>query len=210
MNQSELLLLATICFVAMISPGPDFLLVTKNALLYSKRTALATAYGIVCGCLVHATYCVLGLAIILTQSVVLFSTIKFAGALYLIYLGLKGITAKAEPRQGALAASMDVPRDLTPRRAFMQGFLCNVLNPKLAIFLLSLFTQFIAVDASIQEKVTVAGVFLLEAFIYWPTLTLALQARQIKSAFARTQHVLDRVCGALLIYLGVRVAVQPN
>lgn len=88
MNVS-LVLLILICFIGMISPGPDFLLVTKNALLYPKRQALATAFGIVSGCLFHATYCILGLGLIITQSILIYTIIKYAGACYLIYLGFK-------------------------------------------------------------------------------------------------------------------------
>src|SRR5471030_649289 len=94
----SLLMLISICFIGMVSPGPDFLLVTKNALLYPRRQALATALGVVSGCLFHASYCILGLAFIITQSIMLYTTIKYAGACYLIYLGIKGLKSRSIPK----------------------------------------------------------------------------------------------------------------
>lgn len=204
---NDLVLLATICCIAMVSPGPDFILVTRNSLLYPRSQALATALGIVSGCLVHATYCILGLALIITKSVILFSLIKYAGACYLVYLGLKGLFSKSQSPE---TRTTNEAKKLSIREAFVQGFLCNLLNPKLAVFLLSIFTQFISVDANILQKSAVAGIFVLEAAIYWPLLVLLLQWKVISKTFSRVQLYLDRVCGAVLIGLGVRVAVARD
>lgn len=193
--------------VAMVSPGPDFVLVTKNALMYPRKQALMTALGIVSGCIAHASYCIVGLAVVITQSVLLFSVIKYAGACYLIYIGLKGVLSRSGK------TTIIESRAVTPisnTNAFVQGFLCNLLNPKLAVFLLSLFTQFISVDASMHDKALVAGVFVIESALYWPLLVLLLQQRFIRKAFSEMKGILDRVCGALLIYLGVRVALSRD
>ena len=202
---STLNLLIVVCFFAMISPGPDFLLVTRNALRYPRAKALATAFGIVAGCFVHATYCILGIAFVITQSVVLFSTVKYAGAGYLIYLGVKGLCAKKE----SLPVQQQQPKDeISVRQAFVEGLLCNVLNPKLAVFLLSLFTQFIAIDANLGEKLLVCGVFIGESALYWPTLVLALQSRAVRQTYSRAKLAVDRLCGGLLLYLGLKVALS--
>ena len=198
-------LLAVICFIAMVSPGPDFLLVTRNALRYPRREAFLTAMGIVAGCLVHATYCTLGLALIVTKSVLLFSLIRYAGAAYLIYLGVNGLLAK---RAAAVETTLAAPESASPRQAFLQGFLCNVLNPKLAVFLLSLFTQFISADATIGDKIMVSTIFVTESAIYWPTVVLLLQSPLTRRLFASAQGYVDRICGAVLILLGLRVALE--
>lgn len=203
--ENTFLLLAIVCFVAMISPGPDFVLVTRNALLYPRSQALATAVGIVCGCLLHATYCILGLAVIIAQSVILFSAIKYVGAGYLIYLGVKSLFASTTPDSTTQVLRLNTMPSV--REAFFQGFLCNILNPKLAMFLLSLFTQFIDVGASTADKVRVASIFIGESVVYWPLLVLLLQSPAIRGLFASMKVVLDKVCGALLVYLGLRVAL---
>jgi RhtB (resistance to homoserine/threonine) family protein len=202
----DLSLLAFVCFVAMVSPGPDFVIVTRSALCYGRPQALATALGVVSGCIVHATFCVVGLAILISKSVLIFSSIKYAGACYLIYLGIQGLRS---PRQGT-ARSSELKRAESNQpsiaRAYVDGLLCNLLNPKLVLFLLSLFTQFISPDASAFSKAIVAAVFVAEACIYWPLLSLVLQKECIRNIFNSTKLWLDRVCGVLLCALGLRVA----
>lgn len=204
---SQIIVLALICFVSMLSPGPDFILVTRNSLLLPRRQALATALGIITGCFVHATYCVLGLAVIITQSVMLFSVLKYAGGCYLIYLGIKCLFARPAPD---VEAAANGATHIGTGQAFRQGLLCNLLNPKLAVFLLSLFTQFISADATWQQKALVAGVFAGEALIYWPLLVVLLQRPEIRAGFGRFRLYIDRVCGALLVGLGLRVVFSRS
>lgn len=203
----SLLLLIMICFIGMISPGPDFLLVSKNAFLYPRRQALATAFGIVTGGLFHATYCILGLALIITQSIVLYTTIKYAGACYLIYLGLKGLKSKQSATTHQNFSSM---KNITVSRAYIEGVLCNALNPKLAVFLLSLFTQFVSMNASIGDKALVSGIFVAESALYWPLLVLFLQSDNVRKVFTNFQAALGRVFGGLLVYVGIRVMLSTD
>lgn len=207
MSPETLLLLATVCFFAMISPGPDFVVVTRNALAYPLKPALATAAGIAAGCVLHATYCLIGLAVVISQSIVAFSAIKLAGACYLVYLGIKGLRSAAGKAGQEYGIKKQQP---TCGRAFLEGFFCNALNPKCAVFLLSLFTQFITAEATLLEKVQVATVFVLESAIYWPLLVLLLQRGNVREFMARWRQSIDRTCGALLVALGVRVALARD
>ncbi len=208
MLMNNVILISSVCFVAMVSPGPDFLLVTKNALSYSLKCGLATAAGIIAGCSVHASYCLLGLAFLITKSVITFSVIKHVGALYLIYLGIKSLRSEKLPEE-RVPGIID-KRDLSIKEAFVQGFLCNLLNPKLAVFLLSLFTQFIPINATFREKSVVASIFIVESVIYWPLVVLILQVSVIKNLFSSMQNALGKFCGALLVILGIRVICQEN
>jgi len=206
MAAAELIILAGICFLGMLSPGPDFILVTRNAITQPRAQALATAFGIVAGCIIHATYCMLGLAWIITQSILIYSTIRYLGAAYLIYIGVKSLFAKKSSAESPIKS----PPELSVRAAFMQGFLCNVLNPKLAVFLLSLFTQFITPTASLGQKAIVTGVFFTESALYWPILVLALQLPGIREALQNAQSTINKICGAVLIALGIRVALSRS
>lgn len=207
MTAASAMLLSSICFIAMASPGPDFILVTRNSVTYPRKQALATAFGVVSGCIIHASYCIMGLALLITRSIVLFSAIKYAGACYLIYLGFRGLTWR--PGMHAPVQRM-ASRELSVSGAFMQGFLCNVLNPKLAIFLLSLFTQFISADASIADKCAVAVIFVAEALLYWPLLALILQSAVVRRTFEDSRVYLERACGAVLLTLGMRIALSRD
>jgi RhtB (resistance to homoserine/threonine) family protein len=207
MSWESALALSAICFFAMASPGPDFIVVTRSAIAYPRKQALVTALGIAAGCLLHAGYCIVGLAVIVAQSIVVFSFIKYAGAAYLIYLGFKGLTAQDGKNQSEAAP---VPRSPSMSSAFVEGFLCNALNPKCALFLLSLFTQFISPDASFLAKTQVAAIFVIESLLYWPLLVLLLQLRQVRMFFTQWRTTMDRLCGALLVALGLRVALSRN
>jgi len=99
-----------------------------------------------------------------------------------MYLGLKGLKSKGLAKE-EIHSEPRLP-ELKPAKAFRQGLLCNLLNPKLAVFLLSLFTQFIRVDANLQDKSLVAGIFVCEAAFYWPLLVFLLQSKHIKSLFS--------------------------
>jgi len=201
---NDLTVLATICLVAMIRPGPDFILVTKNALSCDKPQALATALGVVAGTIIHATYCILGLALVITQSVVAFSIVKYAGAAYLFYLGVMGLRSKSAKRSDQLRNTPS--RNISIAKAFSEGFLCNLLNPKLAVFLISLFTQFVSIDAVLGDKLVIAAIFVGENALYWPSLALVLQSQAVRQIFYRVQGHIDRICGALLVGLGAKVA----
>jgi RhtB (resistance to homoserine/threonine) family protein len=204
---TNLLLLTTLCFIGMVSPGPDFLLVTKNSLMHSKRLAMATALGIITGCVFHATYCILGLALIFTQSSIVYSILKYLGACYLIYLGVKGLRSSVPKLQ---QQEPPLKSDMTFFKAYSEGVLCNALNPKLAIFLLSLFTQFVSVDATIGEKGIVAGIFVGESLLYWPLLVIFLQSSWVRKFFLRSQQFLSKIFGALLISLGLSVLLRAD
>ncbi len=204
----DISLLSLICVVAMVSPGPDFLLISRNALRYPAAQAFATAAGVVASCCLHSLFCVLGLAIIVTRSVLLFSLLKYFGACYLMYLGVKSLLSK-HARASMPDSSRSFP-EISVRAAFAQGFLCNFLNPKLAIFLLSLFTQFISVKATMHDKAIVAGVFLTESAIYWPLVVLFFQMPKVRDVFLRIQRLMDYVFGALLIGMGIKVAVSRD
>ena len=118
-------------FLAMISPGPDFAIVTQYGLSGSKKAALSATMGVVVALMIHVIYCVSGIALLLSSSKTALLTIQFAGGVYLGYLGLKSI-------KSALSRSLSYKQPRT-KNAFFAGFLCNLLNPKAMVF----FTEFI-------------------------------------------------------------------
>ena len=139
---SALLTIAIIHFVAVASPGPDFVIVTRNTLSFSKRSGIWTALGVALANLVHVGYCLLGIGFLISRSIVLFNMIKLLGAGYLIFIGFRALTHRAEESQ--LSAKTSSLRRLTGRESFKLGFLTSVLNPKASLFYLALFTQVIS------------------------------------------------------------------
>jgi len=198
-----LTLLFVIGMLAIVSPGPDFFLILKNASTYPRRAALATVGGITLGIVVHITYCILGLGWIISRSVLAYSLIKYAGALYLLYLGYRGLVA----RDRSILSPKEVYRaSVTMRRAFMEGFLCNLLNPKVTLFMLSVFTQVIDPGTPQSQQVIYGGVFVFQTIFYWSALVLVVQQRHVQEFISRIQGVVNKVFGTILIALGLKVA----
>jgi threonine/homoserine/homoserine lactone efflux protein len=143
---TEFFAISLLIILAAISPGPDFAMVTKNSLLYSRRAGIMTALGIAVSLLIHASYCILGLAIIISKSLLMFSIIKYMGAAYLIYIGIKSLLAKREIERFNMHKRV---HELKTFEVFRQGLLCNLLNPKAIMFLLAFFTLVVKPGSSI-------------------------------------------------------------
>lgn len=129
---SLLLTVAAVNLMGLMSPGPDFVICLKNTLKYSRAAGIWTALGFACGALVHVTYCILGLALIISQSILLFNIIKWIGAAYLVYIGVKTLLAK--PAEKMELDTEKSNQTLSGMEAWKSGFLTNILNPKATLF----------------------------------------------------------------------------
>lgn len=150
------LFVAGIATLGMLSPGPDFFLVIKNAARYPRLAAMMTAFGVICGVATHMSYCVAGLAVVITTTPWLFNLLKYAGAVYLIWVGIQALLS----RGGSKMNVGNLPRQqVSLKSAFVQGYLCNLLNPKATLFFLAVFTQVLQIDSGLGEKLWYAGLF---------------------------------------------------
>ncbi|WP_075182307.1 LysE family translocator [Pantoea sp. 1.19] len=199
------LFVATIVTLGMISPGPDFFLIIKNAARYSRGTALISAFGVICGVATHMTYCVAGLAVVITTTPWLFTLLKYAGAAYLIYVGVQALLARGG---GKMDLNSIEKSQTSRRRAFMQGYLCNLLNPKATLFFLSVFTQVLSMHSGFGEKLWYAGIILGLSLIWWPLLVFLIQSAPVRRGLNKAQKVIDKLLGGVLVTLGVKVALS--
>lgn len=158
---TEWIAIVTITVLAVISPGPDFAMISRNAISLSRRAGFLTSLGIGAGVLVHVSYALIGLEVVGRYADGLLSVIKFLGACYLIWLGLKLLTNRPSTKLGknGVHATSDF-------YALRIGFLTNVLNPKTSIFIVSLFTQVVDIDTPIGTQVAY-GVFISLAHVLW-------------------------------------------
>ncbi|HGN0868798.1 LysE family transporter [Providencia sp. JGM181] len=199
------IMVATIAALGMISPGPDFFLIIKNAARYQRSAAMMTALGIIVAIALHMSYCVAGLAVLITTTPWLFNILKYAGAAYLIWIGIKSLMPQK-------AQSVDLMSNqhehVTFKKAFMQGFLCNVLNPKATLFFLAIFTQVLSVDSTFSEKLWFAFIIWGLAVIYWPILVCLIQSAPVRKGLAKVQKYVDKVLGVVLVAFGIRVALS--
>ncbi len=195
-----------VMFLAVVSPGPDFLVVSKNSIAHSRKIGFYTAVGIALGVFVHVAYTLVGIGVVISQSVIVFSFIKFAGAAYLIYLGVQLMTEKGSAETDVATAEHHVAK--TPLQALREGFITNVLNPKATLFFVSVFSQFVTPNLPISIR----AVFGLEAAgiacAWFVILACVLTHPATRGVIARVQARLLKAMGAGLVLLGVRVASE--
>ena len=197
---SDWLTVITITLLAVISPGPDFAMVTRNALVLSRRAGVLTALGIGLGVWVHLGYTLWGVGVLMRQSAWLFGAAKLAGAAYLIYLGWKML--RSPP--GDLAAT--AARPVSDLGALRTGFLTNALNRKTTVFFVSLFMQ--VVDPQTPLGVQLAyGAFISLAHAVWFSLVaVGLSAQAVRQRLLDWRRTIDRAFGGMLMGLGVWLA----
>ncbi|WP_213875258.1 LysE family transporter [Pseudomonas sp. dw_358] len=205
MYWTEFLTVALIHLLAVASPGPDFAVVVRESVAHGRRAGTWTAFGVGSAIFLHVGYSLLGIGLIVSQSIVLFNGLKWLAAAYLLYIGFKAIRAKpAQPGEQALALE---PKVRTPRQAYVAGFMTNGLNPKATLFFLSLFTVVINPHTPLLVQAGY-GVYLAVATGLWFCLVAMLFSQQrVRAGFARMGHWFDRTMGAVLIALGVKIAL---
>lgn len=200
----ELLTIAGVHMLAVMSPGPDFAMIVKNSLSYSRKAGIWTAVGLGLGIMVHATYSLIGIGLLISQSIVLFNIIKWLGALYLIWIGMQALRSKKQVPSDELEGN-ERSEEIRPISAIQIGFLTNVLNPKATLFFLSLFSVVVSAETPTIVK-AIYGIEMTIATIAWfAFVATILTFPQFKAIFKKFQHWFERVMGALLIALGIKI-----
>lgn len=201
---SLILSVALIHLLAVASPGPDFIMVVRNSLVYSRRSGVYTAVGLGLGILLHVTLALVGIAFIISQSVVLFNIIKFLGAGYLIYIGIKSLKAKPSTMEEGKAVA--IKGDLTKLKAIWIGFVTNATNPKATLFFLSLFTLVIQPSTPLAIKGLMGAEMAIVTFAWFALIAVAISHHTIKQKITKIQHYIERVMGGVLILFGIVLA----
>ncbi len=199
---------ASIILLGAASPGPDLIVVLRNAVLHSSRAGIFTALGIGAGLIIHITYSLLGITALIASSITLFTIIKYIGAAYLVYIGVKSLRSKGYENTPIIQDNDLCNRPHIPAlKAFAQGFLTNLLNPKAMLFFLALLPQFISPDADIFKQIIIASTAITLPTIWFIGVSAVLNHRHIRRTFLRFAKWIDRLCGGLLIALGVKLAL---
>ena len=193
--------------LAVISPGPDFIMCVRNSLTYSRRTGVWTAVGFGAGIAVHVFYSVAGLALVISKSILLFNIIKFLGAGYLIYIGVKSVLSKSSKIELGEHHKKD---DISAISAVKIGFLTNVLNPKATLFFLSLFTLVISPDTPTAIMGIMSTIMIINTMLWFSLVAIFLTQSKIRSVFEKFQDAFNKTLGGLLIALGIKVALADK
>ena len=204
--ETNLLVVGGITLLAVISPGPDFAIILRNSLRHGRRLGLATALGIACGVVVHVTYTLLGLGYLVAGCAWLLTSVRYAGAAYLIWLGCAAFITRGSRSPSPVPPASALRTDFLG--AFGNGFLCNVLNPKTVLFFLALFTQVVAPDTPIAAQVGI-GVYIVLAHLSWfAFVVLVLTNPGALRLFNRWRRAVERAVGGCLVGLGLILAID--
>ena len=203
-----LILITSIHFLAAASPGPDFILVSQQTLSNGKKAGYMCSIGIALGLSIHIIYSALGLATVIANSTTALWAIKILGGSYLIYLGVKGIRAKAS---NSIESENQKVKKHSSLKNIGIGFLCNALNPKAPIYFIALFTVVLSPNMPLYQ-IAIYGAWMMFIQLLWFSFVVSfLSIPAINRKFQSFGHWIDRILGGAMIALGVKVlATKTN
>jgi RhtB (resistance to homoserine/threonine) family protein len=186
--------------LSLMSPGPDFAIVSRNSLTATRKTGLFTALGITVGLTMHIFYCLVGIGILISQSKTIFTLIQYAGAAYLCFLGCKGLLSK--PMQGESSSPIH-KESISNIAAFRQGLLTNILNPKCTVFFLSVLSVMISPSTPTWVQGVYAIGMLGSTFIWFSFVAWLFSNPLLQKKLESKKHWIDRSIGSFLILLSL-------
>jgi threonine/homoserine/homoserine lactone efflux protein len=206
----ELIAFCGVAAVLVVTPGPDMALVARNALVAGRSAVPVTVLGICAGIVIHAMAAAIGLSALLAASATAYAVVKIVGGAYLVYLGIQAWRASLR-EEGDTEWMLGPARRFAGGSAFRQGFVSNVLNPKLVVFFISVLPGFTSPDGSFFTQVVVLGLAFELLTIVW-LLSYGAGVARIGEAMRRpsVRHLLERISGTVLIALGLKIAVDGS
>lgn len=187
--------------VLVIIPGPDYILITKNTLAFGKLAGFKTIFGTCTALMCHTLFSVIGLSTLLVKSAVLYSFIKYVGAGYLIYLGIKSLLTKQ--------TTTHLDDESTKTNFYSQGLVTNLFNPKIAIFFLTFLPQFVDGSDSSWWYFGLLGLtYIAVTFMIFSLYTLLLN--RVRHVFKKqtTQRIINKSAGAILVFFGIKLILS--
>ncbi|MEZ9176337.1 LysE family translocator [Vibrio kanaloae] len=213
MNEVTILVtLASIHFIALMSPGPDLALVVQNATRHGRQTGLYIALGLSCGILLHSLFSLTGISYLVHQQPTLFAIIQLAGGSYLLYLGFGALRATWNIVQQSDDQALETKtKDLVianKREAFSKGFATNILNPKALVFFISLMSSLVPADMS-QSGKGIALVILFGLSLFWfSLLAWMLSTKVLQKKLSEATVYIDGLCGVVFSIIGLSILWQ--
>ncbi|MGY0218677.1 LysE family translocator [Endozoicomonadaceae bacterium StTr2] len=202
MPTSSWISLLAVCFVGAMSPGPSLAAVMKNTVQGSRRHGMVTAVAHAAGIGLYAFLVVTGIAVVITETRWLFTVITWCGAAYLLWLGYQTLTAapSSEPVSG------DALRQLSLQQAALDGFLISFLNPKIAVFLLALFSQIVPPESTTLVTRILIALIPTICGVMWYVLIVAIAGHgSILPALKRHERLINRIFGVVLLAVALRI-----
>ena len=198
---NQFLVIALAHLLAVISPGPDFALITRQSFLHGRTSSIYTSLGIASGILVHVSYCIVGLNFLLTNNDVLFY-IRIVCAIYLFYLGIKSLLSHNIKSNNNAKIEHNIV-EITPIIAYRDGFITNVLNVKATFFFLSLYVY---IDTAFIATRVLYGLWMsIITGLWFILLSIILTSKKITENTYNYQFYINKLMGIVLIYLSIKI-----
>jgi threonine/homoserine/homoserine lactone efflux protein len=208
----QFFLIAAVHLLAVASPGPDFAIILKQSIRYDRRTAIFTSFGIATGILLHVTYSLVGIGLIIASDERLFTVLKYIAASYFCYIAWHGLRAK-KPENSSdelrVSCSENKSNQIpSAKKAFFTGFLINGLNVKATLFFVSLFSVIIAPDTPFSIKLSYGLYMTLATAAWFVFLSYLLTHHRVRYFLQIKGYLLDRVMGGVLLLLAVQLVLS--
>lgn len=203
----QFMAVTTIGVLAVTSPGPDFLVVVRNTMSFSKRAGVWTAVGISMGTTFWILMSLIGVSLILSQAAVVYTTLKLVGAIYLVYLGVQSLRSASSV--GSTLENIERShRHMGALRAFVIGLLTNVFNPKVGVFFLTFFSSVLGPETSISLKVFYGIEVSVIALVWFTCVARFLSISYVRNVFEKCRKWFDAVTGTALVGIGLGTALS--
>jgi len=199
----DIMTVVTISIIMVVSPGQDFAIITKNSLLYSRKIGIISAIGIFSAIWLHVIYSLAGIAIIISSSPYLYNFIKYTGALYLLFLGLKGLFKKHIDTVPNITNTITISNTT----AFKNGFISNALNPKTTLFFLSIFTQVVNVNTPFNIQLLFGFIIAISHLIWFILVAYFFSSNFFINKFNSKRLFIERFMGLILILFAIRIII---
>lgn len=211
MNELSILAtLATVHFIALMSPGPDFALVVQNASRYGRQTGLYIALGLSCGILLHSILSLTGVSYLVHQQPTVFAIVQMAGGSYLFYLGFNALKGVWQTCQAANQPQVKEPSVVlnNKRQAFSRGLTTNILNPKALVFFVSLMSSLVPATMSLTGKGIALLILWGIAFVWFSFLAWVLSTQRLQQRLTSITTYIDGLCGVVFSVVGMTILYQ--
>ncbi|BAK71938.1 LysE family translocator [Arcobacter sp. L] len=193
---NEFVFLASAIFLALMSPGPDFMVTLKQSINHERKYAIISSFGISIGIVFHLAYTILGFSFIIKVFPMFLDIIRYIGATYLIYIGYKSF------KSSHIKIEKDNQKKMTIKKAFMLGFFCNVFNPKATMFFLSIFSIIVNESTPMYVQLLFGLFCVIANFVWYSLIALFLTRKKSIELFDKYSNIINKVIGAILIFFG--------
>ena len=202
---AEFLTIALVHFLAVASPGPDFAVIVKQSLTRGRRTAIITSFGVGSAILLHVTYSLVGIGLLIASDPMYFTVLSYIAAAYLGYIGIQGLRAK--PNSGHSDDKFAQKQQQSGIKAFFTGFLVNGLNVKATLFFVSLFSLVISPQTPTLVQAFYGGYMALATAAWFCFLSIMLTIGKFREKLLQKAHIIDRFMGIVLLALAVKIII---